>query len=259
MKVRFIKDKEYDGFMIWQMLKSNDPAGAKNRAKLMKISEDRFEKIRDTRNFDEAEEYVKEMVEERYEKSHKQIEDALKSYQHSWDEINDVFSERIEQITGHRWKFDEYLVVLSPFHPGVSNRNNNKIIRWIFEDLIGQRRITAHEILMIHIWDILDERFPDYCKSQDPKEERKRTFQLWALNEITTVAILGLEPELNELWSDKTRGFDKFLANYPQLADLKTQFKDVYLKKANFRDYLDKAVALLEKDHSSKSFGFADH
>lgn len=50
MKVRFIRDKEYDGFMIWQLLKSEDPMGAKNRAKLMKISDDQIEKIRRTKS-----------------------------------------------------------------------------------------------------------------------------------------------------------------------------------------------------------------
>jgi len=245
--------------MIWQMLKSDDPSGAKNRAKLMRISEELLEKMCDAKSFDEAEKCIKEIVEERYKKYHKQIEDALKSYQESWDEINDVFSERIEQITEHKWKFDEYLVVLSPFHPGVSNRNDNKVIRWIFEDPKGQRRITAHEILMIHIWDILDEKFSDYYKDPDPKEECEKIFHLWALNEITTVAILGLEPELNELWSEKSKGFDPFLTNYPQLNVLKMRLKDTYLKKTNFQDYLNKSITLLKTECSSQSFRFRDN
>jgi hypothetical protein len=258
MKARFVQNKEYDGFMIWQMLKADDPSGVKNRAKSMGISEEQFERIRSAKSFDEAEKCIKEIIEERYKKYGKQIEDALKSYQESWDEISDVFSVRIEAVTEHKWKFDEYLVVLSPIHPGVSNRNDNKVIRWIFEDPLGQRRITAHEILMIHLWDILDESFPEHYADHESKKEHDTSFLKWALNEITAVAVLGLEPELNELWSSRMRGFDGFLTNYPQLDELKMQLKDIYLKRVDFQDYLRKSMALLKTKSSSQSFRFIE-
>jgi hypothetical protein len=73
MKVKFIRDKEYDGFMIWQMLKSDDPSGAKNRAKLMRISEEQLKKIYGTKSFDEVKEFINELVEEGYRKYKEKI------------------------------------------------------------------------------------------------------------------------------------------------------------------------------------------
>lgn len=240
--------------MIWVMLRSGDPSGTRNRAKSMGISEEQLAKIFGTNSFDEVKAFIMELVEEKYRKYEKQIEDVSKTYQQSWNEINNFFFEKIEQITEQRWKFDEYLAVLSPFHPGVSNRTYYKVIRWIFEEPKQQRRITAHEILLIHLWDIFDKKLANYYA--DPKEEQMK-MHLWALSEITAVAILGLEPELNNLWTSDKAGFDTFLRNYPQLNDLKMELKEIYLAKISFQDYLDKAVAHLKNKYSARMLSFS--
>ena len=196
-------------------------------------------------------EFISEIVEERYQQYETTIEKKLISYQASWDEMNDLFFERIQQITGHKWRFDEYFVVVSPIHPGVSNRFGDKVIRWIFEDPVQQRRITAHEILMTHIWDIFDQELLDYY--ENPQEESAK-MHLWALNEITTMALLGLEPELNELWSAGTRGFST-QHNYPQIVQLQRELKEAYVEKSDFQDYLNEAIAILKTKYSTQSFG----
>ena len=40
MQVNYIKDFEYDAFMIWMMLGFDDPSGVENRAKSMGVSSD---------------------------------------------------------------------------------------------------------------------------------------------------------------------------------------------------------------------------
>jgi len=67
----------------------------------------------------------------------------------------------------------------------------------------------------------------------------------WGLNEITTVAVLGLEPSIDELWRKRERGYDNYLGNYPQLKSLMNLLKDLYLNKKDFIDYLDKSVEIL--------------
>jgi hypothetical protein len=251
--VRFITDKEYDKHLIWSMLHSDDPSGARDRAKSMGIPEEQLGRLCGTMSYLEVRDYLTPIVEERYQDFGDQIQRMSAAYQEDWDRICGTFSHRIEQITRRGWEFDEYLVILSLFHPGVSNRADNKVVRWIFEGPLEHRRITAHEILMIHIWSILDEDLADYY--DDPAEEDEKE-HLWALNEITTVAILGLEPELAALWSSNRRGFDRFLSNYPQLEQLKMELKEIYQGSRGFQDYLDSATAVLKREYRTRSFAF---
>jgi len=268
VKVKFVIDKEYDALAIWWMLGSGtDPMGVRNRARWMGITSWELNRILEADSFEEVEEFITNIVEERHKQYERQLEEKLISYQESWDEIDDFFFAEVEEITGHRWSFDEYLVVVSPIHPGVSNMYNNTVVRWIFEDPIEQRRITAHEILMIHIWDIfnetgvfgftrkdgtweIEEIFSNYY--EDPWEEWEKG-HLWALNEITTIAILGLEPELNELWSPNTKGFSTE-TNYPQIVQLQLELKEAYLEKSDFQNYLNKAISILHANYSDQSF-----
>lgn len=250
MKVRYIQDKEYDAEILWFFIK-NDPNYIKSQLKNEIIPPGILEKINKPSDPHVAKNLVVQTVNEAHKKHHDEIELAIKDYQGAWDKINDIFSKLIEKITEHKWRFDEYLVALGPIHAGISNHGENIVARWIFEDPVHQLRITAHEILMIHIWDILDTKYPDYYKN--PNEENKKQ-HLWALNEITTIAILGLEPELNKLWSDDQKGFDKFALNYPQLKNLKEKLKKIYIHKTDFSDYLEKSLAHLNNHYPDRSF-----
>lgn len=253
MKVKYILDKEYDALYIWHMLRSDDPAGSRYRAQRMGITEEQLNKIYGKKSYIEVKSYIQKIVNKRYSKYDGIINKALESNQRSWDEINEFFSIEIEKITKHKWKFDEYVVVISPFHQGISNRDNNKVIRWAFEDPIEQRRITAHEILMIHIWDILDKEYTDYYRK---RSDENKMLHLWALNEITTNAILGLEKSLDKLWSSSTKGYDNYLLGYLQISSLKSELKELYIKKSSFKDYLDKAIALLKSKYANNSFAY---
>jgi len=236
MKTTYIKDLEYDAFMIWVMLRGKDPSGVKKRAERMKIDKELLNSISGTKSYEEVKDLLEKVVKERYKKEEKTIDDAIVSYQRAWDEINGVFYGEVEKVTETKWEFSEYKVVVSPFHPGVANRGNNIVIRWLYEDPEDQKRITAHEILMIHIWSIIDNNYPE------AKSEIGGGGRFWGLNEVTTTLILGLEPKLNDLWTPKKQGVDNFLQNYPQLTELKEELKEIYINKKSFSDYLTQAV-----------------
>ena len=99
-------------------------------------------------------------------------------------------------------------------------------------------RITAHEILMIQMWHIFDQYFPE--------AEKDSLGHFWGLNEITTVFLLGLEPALNVLWTSKTQGVDAFLQNYAQLQAVTSVLKEVYTRGNDLLGYLRAAIELLE-------------
>jgi len=248
MRTVFIKDPDYDGFVVWAILHRDDPSGSKNRSKRMGIDEQTLKKIYGTKTYDEVETLIKKLIQTRYTKKSKKIDEAIEKYQIAWDKINDNFCQQVKEITGEDWQFPEYKIVVSPFHSGISNRGKNVVIRSAFEDPDDQKRITAHEILMIHLWSILDARYPE------AKKDSRKHF--WGLNEITTVAILGLESKLNDLWTKKTQGYDQYLANYPQLKPLQMSLKEIYLTKKNFNSYLQKTISILDQEYSKINFAF---
>lgn len=248
MKVKFVKDIEYDSYVIWVMLHGEDPYGAENRAKSMGINKKLFESIYGTEDYEKIEDELIKVVKEKHEELKKRIDKAIKTYQKSWDKINDIFSTEIEMITKRKWNHKTYEVVVSPFHPGVTSRGGDRVAISAFENADEQKRITAHEILMSHIWTILFDKYP--------KARNDDLQHFWALNEITTTAILGLEPQLNKLWREKEQGYDQYLGNYQQLKELQSKLKEIYLNKKDFDDYLNKAILLLDSKYKNISFTY---
>jgi len=51
MHVKYIKDFEYDIFMIWMMLGGDNPSGVENRAKSMGVSSDDLKKVYGVENY----------------------------------------------------------------------------------------------------------------------------------------------------------------------------------------------------------------
>ncbi|MDF1498619.1 MAG: hypothetical protein P1P85_04700 [Patescibacteria group bacterium] len=235
MKVIFKTDLPYDLKAVWCILHDEDPGGTLNRAKSMKVSQKDLACILSQKKFNKNDKLLNKIVKERYKQEKNIIKKSIYSYQCAWDIINDLFSQEIEKITKTGWKYKNYFVILSPFNPGISSRKGNKVIRSCFEDSFEQRRITAHEILMAHIWNILDTNF---------KYPAKKEMQLWALNEMTAAAILSLEPSLNKIWGNN---YENYLQNYPILNKQKTKIKSIYLKKKNFLGYLKEGINIIEK------------
>ncbi len=235
MRTTYLKNLEHDAFMIWVMCKGRDPSGLENRAKRMRLAPEIVSVISKATRYEDVKKLTEQIAKERYAAEEANINQAVIEYQKTWDVINDIFYREVVRITETSWRFPEYRVVLSPFHPGIANRGNNVVMRWIYERPDEQLRTTAHEILMIHLWELFDTILPGSKESRDGGP-------FWGLNEITATAILGLEPSLNELWSTDKKGYDQFLQNYPQLFERKEKLKEVYLDTQNFRDYLTRAV-----------------
>lgn len=235
MQVFFKIDKAYDSKAVWDILHEYDPAGILSRAESMGILGNDLEYVLSMDEYSRDDSCFRKIIDLRYEENNSMLERSVELYQNAWNEMGDLFSQQIERITGVSWKYEEYFVVLSPFNPGISNRDGNVVVRSCFEDPRRQRRITAHEILMTHIWHIVD---------SSPEFPTKGEMPLWALNEMTTVAILSLEPSLNKIWGDN---FEKFLQNYPILEKPKMQIRDLYLVKQSFDSYLIQASEVAEK------------
>lgn len=230
-KIEYCIDSFYDAFVLWGMLHSDDPAGRENRIKSMNISKEIADAFINAKEFEKIETYALQYMEKRHAEHSVRLEKARETYQKEWDRINNHFFEKTKEITSASWEHDLYYVVVSPIHKGISSMGGDTVVRSAFEDPKNQLRITAHELLMSHIWTVLWKVVP---------ESKKDTFRTyWAVNELIANAILGLDPFFKDLWTKKTRGYDQYLTNYPQLNDLKTLIKEIYLSKHSFGDFVN--------------------
>jgi len=210
MKLKFIIDKSYDLELLCQ----------KSQKKDLRVLEN--------------------LVNEKYRALLSYLKRTLKLYQKSWNEINKEFFEIVEKITGFPWKHKIYFCVLSPFHWGISSWGGNKIIRTWRENPYLMRKITAHELLISHLFTIFERNFRD---------EKLTNKEKWALAEISTFAICGLEKELLKFWpwiSEKEKY--SLNHNYPELYNLQKKLKPIYEKKKNFKEFLKRAIKIIKKD-----------
>ena len=197
-----------------------------------------MEKI-EVETFEEIEEFAINYLRKRHADKAEQIKNAKRDYQTEWDKINDYFFEKTTQLTEHSWTHSEYKVVISPVHKGVSDMCGDTVLRSALEDSKDQLRITAHELLMHHMWHVIWELFPE--------SEDNETFEHWALNELVTNAVLGLDSDFKDQWSKETVGYDQYLSNYPQLEKVKIALKQEYEDKKTFKDFVLKAYAEVTK------------
>ncbi len=182
----------------------------------------------------------KREVNRRYKETKKYLQKTQLLYQKSWDEINDRFFRTVEKITGYSWKHKNYYCVLSLFHRGISSWGGNKIARIWSENPYKMRKITAHELLISHIFTIFERDFGE--EKLVPKEK-------WALAEIFAFAICGLEKDVLLFWPWITEQ-EKYPLNhnYPELYALQRKLKPIYERKKTFRESLRKGIELVKKD-----------
>ncbi|MCB9790222.1 hypothetical protein H6763_00305 [Candidatus Nomurabacteria bacterium] len=237
MKVIHTIDKNIDIKMVYTMLKSNDPSGNWNRASSMGIERGLFDLITKSESFRDVKYILSNLYDEKYLRDKKLLFSMKKEFQNGWKEINDIFEKETENVVGKDWKYKEYKVIVSLFHPGVSNMLGDIVYLWIYDDLDVHLRITAHELLMTHIWQYLFKRFSE-------KEIYSNWNKYWSINEITTTYILGIEPKLNSLWSERMKGYENFLQNYPQLKESRDTLVEKYKNRETFDEFVDYALTL---------------
>jgi hypothetical protein len=235
MKVKFLIDKKFDVKTVYWILSSKDPAGTASRAKSMGIPLTTARKFKN-KTWKEVQNLSLKLADKRYCKHLGKMKESVANYQKAWNEIGQIFSKEIEKLTGKKWKFENYYVVVSAIHKGTSSRDGNKVCRIFGEDPKAQLRVTAHELLMTHIWHILD---TDYCSALDD-------YKGWALNEITTTFILSFEEKLCQLWPSSSRDYKVYLRNYPQLWEPREKLKEIWLGRKDFNDYMNKSISVLK-------------
>lgn len=235
MKIIFKLDEEYDFRMAFGMLRGKD---WEYRARHMGLDDNLIQSIHNANpdNQGKVEQLLKAEVSKTYTKLMPFITKSKELYQQSWDEIIDDFSKTVEEITGP-WFYEQYLVNVTHFNPGISNWNGNIVGRWWKENSDTQRRITAHELLLAHYFSIHRNMYKDSGLTDR---------QIWALAEISAWALTGLEDKLKIFWPWDTRGYYTD-HNYPQFVNLQLELKEPYLKRKDFKEYIETGIELVQK------------
>ncbi len=236
--IRFISDRQYDQMMIFRMFQGKDPAGLKSRSKQMGFDYGFAKEVSKAESYEVIEPKLTDLVDRTYLSESDLIQKSQEEYAKSWDPVIEVFSRRAQELSGSPWFYRNYECVVSPFHKGLSSWYSNTITRAYNEDPLKQRRITAHEIVLSHIFHIVRQRY---------SEAKLSNWRVWAFAEITTVFILD-DPELmQKLWPWQTIKENYFSqSNYPQLARLEDQLRKIWISRKDFDDYMTRAVPILK-------------
>lgn len=182
-------------------------------------------------------------LEEQYKLILKNMKYSQMEYQKSWDEINNSFSSYIERETDYKWFHKVYFCVVSAIHPGISNWGDEpKIVRWWYENPFVQRRITAHELIISHYFEIYHRHY-----SHHKLTDR----QVWALAEIAAFALTSLTSEVKKFWPWDKSGY-YYNHNYPQIVNLQKKMKVNFLKRKNFNEYIEVGTKLIKKHTNIK-------
>ncbi|MCL4379795.1 hypothetical protein M1589_04615 [Candidatus Marsarchaeota archaeon] len=176
-------------------------------------------------------------IAKKYANTLKVLKLTRKLYQSSWDEINDKFSGYVEKTTGYDWFYPKYFCVVSVITPGASNWGYRpRIVRNWMENPYWMRRITAHELILSHYFEIYRRHYSD---------EGLTNGQVWALAEIAAWALTSLTREVKEFWPWNTEYYTNH--NYPHIVKLQLQLKAIFLKRKDFDGYIRKGIALVKK------------
>lgn len=242
LKLRFLIDEDYDRDGIIGILRDYDPAGLESRAKSMGIDLDLAHRIHDAKtpeDLAQVEHEVQTLVDERYRDKGAAIRDAQLEFPVLWKDLLGVYSAVATETFQAPWLHDQYDCVVSAFHPGLSSWDGNKVaIRYDQVPEIKQR-ILGHEILLSQCFQMMRK----YHAADEIGDWR-----VWAFSEITAVFILD-DPRLRPYWPDFPHAGEYFgKSNYPQLAPLEKQLKGLFDSRSSFKDYLDQAVVLLNKN-----------
>ncbi|MFH1745195.1 MAG: hypothetical protein ABH881_03450 [bacterium] len=174
--------------------------------------------------------------EELYKTSLEYMKYSQNEYQKSWDKINNDFSDYIEKQTGYKWFYNTYYCIISAMHPGISNWGDGpKIVRWWRENSFTQRRITAHELIISHYFEIFKNQYSEQKISKN---------QIWVLAEIAGFALTSLTPESKKFWPWDTSGYYTN-HNYPQIVKLQNKLKSKFLNRKSFDEYIEIGIKLI--------------
>ena len=235
MKIKFQIDLEYDLNMVVYMLRG---AGWEHRAKRMNLPLEIVEKVHNSSESDlpKAVDFLRKEVQKTYKNLDPYMVSTKNEFQNSWDNIIEDFSNLVEKKT-HSWFYDEYICNITNYNPGLSNWNGNVVGRWWKENPYLQRRITAHEILLAHYFSIHRNNY---------KDSGLLNKQIWALAEISSFALTGLDEDLRKFWIWDTRGYYTD-HNYPELVKLQNALKEPFVNRTSFDEYIEKGIEIVKQ------------
>jgi hypothetical protein len=180
---------------------------------------------------------VLKKIDAQYRNSLPFFENSKRLYQKSWNEINKEFSDYIERETGYKWFYPKYECVVSAIHPGISNWGTApKIVRHWRENPHHMRRITAHELILSHYFEIHKRHY---------KDEGLKDGQIWALAEIAAFALTSLTKDVKKWWPWNTEYYTNH--NYPHIVEIQNKLKPIFLKRKNFDEYIKEGIKLVRK------------
>ena len=173
-----------------------------------------------------------------YKKSLCYLKYIQKEYQSAWDEIDQKFSRYIVKETGYEWFYPNYTCVISVTNQGISNWGHApKILRGWKENPYSQRRITAHELILSHYFEIYRRHYSSFGLTDG---------QVWALAEIAAFALTSLTETAKTFWPWDFSGYYTN-HNYPQIVSLQKRLEKVFLERKNFDDYIVTGIKMVKK------------
>jgi hypothetical protein len=225
------------------MFKQDDPAGLTSRAKSMGIDPVLAQKIRDTPDFISARKLASGIVDSQFEKHGPDISAARGEFRDLWRELVGPFSRIVVETTQSPWVHTSYFCVVSAIHPGVSDWFGNRVGIRFDRKPEFKTRILAHELILSDVFQLFRTRH-NAAEIGD--------WQVWAFSEITAVLILD-DSRLRPYWPKFPRAGKYFSqSNYPQLAGLETQLKDIYDTRAGYLDYEGRAAQIVRDFHQTR-------
>ncbi len=169
------------------------------------------------------------------EKFHKKIHssylinETMNSFQSAWNNINDEFFERLRNITGNKFPFENVTAYLTTQSLCPYNFKKGNFMISIWNNIPKTLKTSAHELMHLDFhnnnWEEIEKRIG--------KEKTEK------LKEALTV-LLNLE--FRDLWFVKDKG-----KNSEEQQKLREFIKKEWLENKNYKSLLDKCVIYLKK------------
>jgi len=235
MKLIYKIDKKYDEEMLWEFMPTKGKDYLQKLANLLRVDiEDLDIEIKLNKN--NLEKAIKSLVDKKYKALFLFFENSSKSYQVSWNKINNDFYKMVALKTSFPWKYNKYYCVISAYHEGLSNWGGNTVARIWSVNPDTQRKVTAHELALSHFWTILDNNKVAKEWSNNKK---------WKYSEILAWCLLDLDSDFHKFWPWLLRKH-LFPENhqYQEIIPLQRKLKKLYFESKNFPDFLEKVIKI---------------
>jgi len=240
--LNFFVDKERDKEVLFDWGWDRDPAGLESRADEKGISVEFACRLRDASNYEDVKEEIDDYIDGLYEDKAEQLQSFIEDLQDFWSKNLGLLTEVVKELTERSFYYPEYQVLVSACHMGmVSGGLSNDIGVGVNLRTDWRNRILAHELVEDH-WRTLfrEERLT----------EKLDNWRCWAFSEIGAVLVLKDE-RLKSMWSDLQQELDRTgyfaRSNYPQLALVEAEIREVFATRKGLEDFLERASTVLMK------------